>query len=166
MTERFDYLIYDLHSGRLDDLEFGIKGLLKKPLEQEKTLIVISSVLGWALTPHKIVEDKPEPIDPDNVDNPDLKDNTQVIHNNEDDNVNREDAIIGDQKDDMEEEEDEEEEDEGDVDKIDNANISKLAKSKNISEKSIDPNSSKILDEVKPKKKRRAKVIVPEKKVN
>ena len=61
MLEKVDTFIYDLHSGRLDDLEFGIKALTKSPLESEKTVIVISSVLAWGCTPPKMVEDIPEP---------------------------------------------------------------------------------------------------------
>ena len=57
-----DTFIYDLHSGRLDDLEFGIRALTKAPLESEKTVIVITSVLSWGKTPPKIVEDIPEPL--------------------------------------------------------------------------------------------------------
>lgn len=57
-----DTFIYDMHSGRLDDLEFGIKALTKAPLESEKIVIVITSVLSWGMTPPKMVEDIPEPI--------------------------------------------------------------------------------------------------------
>ena len=66
MIERMDCFIYDMNSGRLDDLEFAVKSLTKDPLESEKTLIVISSVLEWAGNEHKIVEDKPEPKDDEN----------------------------------------------------------------------------------------------------
>lgn len=62
MLEKMDTFIYDLHSGRLDDLEFGIKALTKAPLESEKTVIVITSVLSWGNTGHKLIEDIPEPI--------------------------------------------------------------------------------------------------------
>lgn len=62
MLEKMDTFIFDLHSGRLDDLEFGIKALTKAPLESEKIVIVISSVLSWGQTSPKIVEDIPEPL--------------------------------------------------------------------------------------------------------
>jgi hypothetical protein len=61
MLERMDTFIYDLHSGRLDDLEFGIKALTRSPLESEKTVIVITSVLSWGETEQKLIEDIPEP---------------------------------------------------------------------------------------------------------
>jgi hypothetical protein len=60
MKERIDNFVYDLHTGRLDDLEFAIKSLTRDPLDTPKTLIVISSVLAWAGNFHKMVEDKPE----------------------------------------------------------------------------------------------------------
>lgn len=62
MLEKMDTFIYDLHSGRLDDLEFGIKSLTRAPLESEKTVIVITSILSWGDTEHKLVEDIPEPV--------------------------------------------------------------------------------------------------------
>jgi hypothetical protein len=61
MLERMDTFIYDLHSGRLDDLEFGIKALTRAPLETEKTVVVITSILSWGETEYKLVEDIPEP---------------------------------------------------------------------------------------------------------
>ena len=61
MLERMDTFIYDLHSGRLEDLEFGIKALTRSPLETEKTVIVITSILSWGETEHKLIEDIPEP---------------------------------------------------------------------------------------------------------
>jgi hypothetical protein len=63
MLEKIDYLIYDLHSGKIADLEWGIKALTKTKLESEKTVIVISSVLSWGGNPHYMVEDKPEPVE-------------------------------------------------------------------------------------------------------
>jgi hypothetical protein len=67
MKERIDNFVYDLHTGRLDDLEFAIKALTKEPLDTPKTLIVITSVLSWAGNEHKIVEDKPEPKEDEQV---------------------------------------------------------------------------------------------------
>jgi hypothetical protein len=61
MLDSIDYFIYDLHSGKLEDLEWGIKALMKEPLPGEKVVIVVSSVLSWAGNPHVMVEDKPEP---------------------------------------------------------------------------------------------------------
>lgn len=60
MLEKFNILIYDLHCGKLEDLKFCIKSLTKSPLEEEKTVVVISSVLTWGNTEHKLIEDKPE----------------------------------------------------------------------------------------------------------
>lgn len=84
-----DTFIYDMHSGRLDDLEFGIKALIKAPLESEKTVIVITSVLSWGLTPPKIIEDIPEPLldengnpiepQPEKVNNPEENEDKKEI---------------------------------------------------------------------------------------
>jgi hypothetical protein len=57
MLENMDCYVYDMHTGRLDDLQFAIKALTRDPLDSEKTLVVISSVLAWAKNPHKMVED-------------------------------------------------------------------------------------------------------------
>ena len=47
MREKMDCYIFDLHSGRLDDLKWAVWALTNEPLDSEKTLIVISSVLSW-----------------------------------------------------------------------------------------------------------------------
>lgn len=60
MLERMDSYVFDLHSGRLDDLMTTVAALTKEPLESEKTLIVISSILAWGNTPPKMVIDKPK----------------------------------------------------------------------------------------------------------
>ena len=44
--EKMDCFIYDLHSGKIDDLKWAINALTNEPLDSEKTLIVISSVLS------------------------------------------------------------------------------------------------------------------------
>ena len=56
-------VIYDLHFGDLQDVEFAIEAFKNKgPYEETKTLILISSVLTWGATPRKIKppEEKPE----------------------------------------------------------------------------------------------------------
>ena len=60
MREKMDCYIYDLHSGRLDDLKWAVKALTNEPLDSEKTLIVISSVLSWGGNEHKMIEVKPK----------------------------------------------------------------------------------------------------------
>src|SRR5690349_9160769 len=93
MLDKIDYFIYDLHSGKLDDLEWGIKALTKTPLDSEKVVIVISSVLAWGANPHNMVEDKPVKYDEDgNV----IEDNEDKIidddKNNIDDNMDNADV--------------------------------------------------------------------------
>ncbi len=83
-----DTYIYDLHSGRFDDLEFAIKALTKTPLETEKIVIVITSVLTWGMTPPKMVEDIPEPSPEeekaaDEAPNPDQENNVNNPKNEE-----------------------------------------------------------------------------------
>lgn len=78
MLEKFDVMVYDMHSGRLEDLKQSIKALTKAPLEKEKIIIMISSILSWGKTEHKIVEDKPKKEGDDNQNNND--------NNNDDDN--------------------------------------------------------------------------------
>ena len=68
MLENMDHFVFDLHSGKLEDLEWAVKALTKTPLESEKSLIVISSVLSWGDNLHNMVEDKPEEDDSSNGD--------------------------------------------------------------------------------------------------
>ncbi len=60
MREKMDCYIFDLHSGRLDDLKWAVWALTNEPLDSEKTLIVISSVLSWGGTEPKMMELKPK----------------------------------------------------------------------------------------------------------
>ena len=60
MREKMDCYIFDLHSGRLDDLKWAVWALTNEPLDSEKTLIVISSVLSWGGTEPKMMEVKPK----------------------------------------------------------------------------------------------------------
>ena len=60
MREKMDLYIFDLHSGRLDDLKWAVSALIDEPLDSEKTLIVISSVLSWGGNEHKMIEVKPK----------------------------------------------------------------------------------------------------------
>ena len=60
MREKMDLYIFDLHSGRLDDLKWAVNALIDEPLDSEKTLIVISSVLSWGGNEHKMIEVKPK----------------------------------------------------------------------------------------------------------
>lgn len=83
MLDKFEVLIYDLHCGKLEDLKFAIKALTKNPLEKEKIVIVISSVLSWAKTPFKMVEDKPEPKDDGGDDQDPKSDKVDIISDEE-----------------------------------------------------------------------------------
>ena len=60
MREKMDCYIFDLHSGRLDDLKWAVWALTNEPLDSEKTLIVISSVLSWGGNEPKMIEVKPK----------------------------------------------------------------------------------------------------------
>ena len=60
MREKMDCYVFDLHSGRLDDLKWAVSALTNEPLDSEKTLIVISSVLSWGGNEPKMVEVKPK----------------------------------------------------------------------------------------------------------
>jgi len=40
-------IIYDLHSGNPEDVRLAIKALEKYKFEEEKTLILISSLMAW-----------------------------------------------------------------------------------------------------------------------
>ena len=60
MREKMDCYVFDLHSGRLDDLKWAVWALTNEPLDSEKTLIVISSVLSWGGNEPKMVEVKPK----------------------------------------------------------------------------------------------------------
>ena len=67
MKSIFEVMIYDLHSGRLSDLEDAYQSkikliileLTKIELDTEKILIIITSVLTWGASPPKMVPDKP-----------------------------------------------------------------------------------------------------------
>jgi len=82
MLENMDYFIYDLHSGKLEDLEWAVKAMTKAPLEREKNLIVISSVLSWGGNPHYIVEDKPEEENIEENNELDKKDKSNYVESN------------------------------------------------------------------------------------
>lgn len=51
-----DVIIYDVHSGNPKDVELAIEAMKKYTLEEEKVLILISSVAVWKSTPPKLVE--------------------------------------------------------------------------------------------------------------
>ena len=55
-----DYYIFDLQSGRLDDLKWYVWALTNEPLDSEKTLIIISSVLSLGGNEPKMIEVKPK----------------------------------------------------------------------------------------------------------
>jgi hypothetical protein len=51
-----DVIIYDVHAGNPKDIELAIEAFKKYPIEEEKVLILISSVAVWKNTPPKLVE--------------------------------------------------------------------------------------------------------------
>lgn len=53
-----DLLVYDLHSGNPKDVELALQALKKYNFEEEKVLILISSLMVWNRTPPKMREVK------------------------------------------------------------------------------------------------------------
>jgi len=53
-----DLIIYDLHSGNPRDVELALESLRKHKFEEEKILILISSLMAWQGTPKKLEEVK------------------------------------------------------------------------------------------------------------
>lgn len=51
-------MIYDLHSGNPQDVKLALESLAKHKFEEEKTLILISSLMAWQGTPRKLEEQK------------------------------------------------------------------------------------------------------------
>ena len=60
MQEKIYCYIFDLHSGRLDDLKWEIWALINESWDSEKTLIVILIVLSLGGNELKMVEVKPK----------------------------------------------------------------------------------------------------------
>ena len=55
-----DVIIYDLLSNSFEEVDYVIKTLKTSELQQEKTLVLLSSVLAWVNTPPKLEEEKKE----------------------------------------------------------------------------------------------------------
>lgn len=53
-----DLIVYDLHSGKPDDVRLALDALNKHKTEEEKVLILISSLMAWQGTPRKQEEIK------------------------------------------------------------------------------------------------------------
>lgn len=53
-----DLLVYDLHSGNPRDIDLAIEALNKYPIEEEKVLILVSSLMAWSAMPAKLKEIK------------------------------------------------------------------------------------------------------------
>ena len=53
-----DLIVYDLHSGNPQDVRLALEALRKHKFEEEKTLILISSLMAWKGTPEKLEEIK------------------------------------------------------------------------------------------------------------
>lgn len=58
-----DLIIYDLHSGNPQDVMLALEALRKYKFEEEKVLILVTSLMAWSGTPRKLEEFKtPEQI--------------------------------------------------------------------------------------------------------
>ena len=53
-------IIYDLMSNNYEEVDYVIKTLKTSELTEEKTLVLLSSVMTWVNTPPKFKEEKPE----------------------------------------------------------------------------------------------------------
>jgi hypothetical protein len=53
-----DLIIYDLHYGNPMDVKLALESLKKHKFEEEKILILISSLMAWKGTPKKLSEVK------------------------------------------------------------------------------------------------------------
>ena len=53
-----DLIVFDLHSGNPTDVRLALEALKKHKIEEDKTLILISSLMAWKGTPEKQVEIK------------------------------------------------------------------------------------------------------------
>jgi len=53
-----DLIIEDLHSGDPRDVQLALQALQKHKFEEEKVLILISSLMAWKGTPNKLEEIK------------------------------------------------------------------------------------------------------------
>jgi hypothetical protein len=53
-------IIYDLMSNDFEEVDYVIKTLKTSELQEEKTLVLLSSVMTWVNTPPKFEEEKPE----------------------------------------------------------------------------------------------------------
>lgn len=55
-----DIIIYDLMSNSFEEVDYVIKTLKTSPLQEEKTLVLLSTVLTWVNTPPKLEEEAKE----------------------------------------------------------------------------------------------------------
>ena len=53
-------IVYDLMSNDFDEVDYVIKTLKTSELTEDKTLVLLSSVMTWVNTPPKFVEEKKE----------------------------------------------------------------------------------------------------------
>ena len=53
-----DLIVQDLHSGDPNDYKLALEALKKHKFEEEKVLILISSLMAWQGTPPKMEEIK------------------------------------------------------------------------------------------------------------
>ena len=62
-----DVIIYDLMSNSFEEVDYVIKTLKTSELQEEKTLVLLSSVMTWVNTPPKFEEEKAEGDDDDDA---------------------------------------------------------------------------------------------------
>lgn len=55
-----DVIIYDLMSNDFDEVDYVIKTLKTSDLQEDKTLVLLSSVMTWVNTPPKFKDERPE----------------------------------------------------------------------------------------------------------
>jgi len=53
-----DLIVQDLHAGDPRDVKLALEALQKGKFEEEKVLILISSIMAWQGTPNKMEEIK------------------------------------------------------------------------------------------------------------
>ena len=63
-----DVIVYDLMSNSFEEVDYVIKTLKTTDLQEEKTLVLLSSVMTWVNTPPKFEEEKKEGEDDDGGD--------------------------------------------------------------------------------------------------
>lgn len=85
-----DVIIYDLLSNSFEEIDYVIKTLKTSDLQQEKTLVLLSSILTWVNTPPKLEEEKKEGEDEDGEGEPAEEEASEEEPPSEEDEENKE----------------------------------------------------------------------------